>query len=289
MSKQEINPTYVGKNEGLVFKAPMKLFKMRSYADKDLNPEAMKELSKNVKKTFSGMQIAMNSHFGNENNHKTETSPEFWDDFGKKAKELGVDLIGYTPVNENYIFKNLKIYGKNAIVLGMEMNWEEIKKAPSVYCAIEAFKIYTELGEIVLQLTNYLKEEGYKSEAHHPFGGKMLYPYYAVAADLAIKGQIGIAMTPEFGLRQRWGIITTDADIPKKTKRDFSKLEEFCRNCGACIKNCKGGATFEKPIEKVKDSGIFTHIDRPKCMESLLNNNYCSVCLKICPKGHPKK
>lgn len=32
-------------------------------------------------------------------------------------------------------------------------------------------------------------------------------------------------------------------------------------------------------------SGIFTHIDRAKCMESLLNNNYCSNCLKVCPQG----
>jgi len=28
-------------------------------------------------------------------------------------------------------------------------------------------------------------------------------------------------------------------------------------------------------------SGIFTHIDRSKCMESLLNNNYCSNCLRV--------
>jgi ferredoxin len=65
-------------------------------------------------------------------------------------------------------------------------------------------------------------------------------------------------------------------------------MEDFCENCGVCIENCLGGATYDEPIEKVEGSGIFTHIDRSKCMESLLNNNYCSYCLKICPKGHKK-
>ncbi|TFG13672.1 MAG: 4Fe-4S dicluster domain-containing protein, partial [Promethearchaeota archaeon] len=87
--------------------------------------------------------------------------------------------------------------------------------------------------------------------------------------------------------RQRWAIISTDAEIPETSKRDFSKMKEFCVTCGACVKNCKGGAAFETPIEK--GGGIITHIDRSKCINSLLYNNYCSVCLKVCPQGKPKK
>jgi epoxyqueuosine reductase QueG len=102
-------------------------------------------------------------------------------------------------------------------------------------------------------------------------------------------GRNGLIITPEFGPRQRWAIISTDAEIPKSSKKDFSEMKEFCEKCGACIKNCKGGAAFEKPIEKVKGSGVITHIDRSKCIESLINNNYCSVCLKVCALGHPKK
>jgi len=69
-------------------------------------------------------------------------------------------------------------------------------------------------------------------------------------------------------------------------KVNLSDMEDFCENCGACIKNCLGGAIYEEPIEQSKGPGIVTHIDRSKYMESLLNNNYCSYCLKICPQGH---
>lgn len=285
----EIEPTYIGKNPGLEFIVPHELFKINLKSDRKIDPEVAKEFGNYISGTFKGFQRAIKTKLGNEKNTKTETSPEFWNNFEKKAKELGVDLIGYTPVNENYVFKKLKIYGKNAIVLGMEMSWDKIKTAPSVFCGLEAFKVYYELGEIVIELTNYLKEKGYKSEAHHPFGGKLLYPYHAVAAKLGIKGQNGLAITPEFGPRQRWGIISTDADIPESPERDFSEMENFCKKCGACIKNCGGGAAFEKPIEKVEGSGIITHIDRSKCIYSLVNNNFCSVCLKICSLGHPKK
>jgi len=284
---EKLEPTYIGKNDGLVFKSPKELFTM-SMGDM-MDRERAKKFSKYIRGTFKGFQNAMKTKDGNENNIKTETSPEFWQEFEKKAKEMGVDLIGYTPVDPNFIFKNLKIFGKNAIILGQEMLWAEIKTAPHVDCGIECFRVYQELGEMANKLTKYLKELGYKSEAHHPFGGKLLYPYHAVAAKLGIKGQNGLVITPEFGPRQRWAIISTDADISKSPERDFSEMKKFCESCGACVKNCKGKATLGKPIEKVKGSGVITHIERSSCIESLMNNNYCSVCLKICSLGHPKK
>lgn len=143
---------------------------------------------------------------------------------------------------------------------------------------MECFRVYDELGKATIDLTNYLKDKGYKSEAHHPFGGKLLFTAHAVAANLGIMGRNGLIITPEFGPRQRWSIITTDAEIPNTLQRNFDDMKEFCETCGSCVKNCKGGAAFEKPIEREKGSGIITHIDRSKCIQSLMKNNYCSVC-----------
>ena len=130
------------------------------------------------------------------------------------------------------VFKNLKIYGKNAIVLGQEMIWERIKTAPSVHCGLEAFRVYKELGEKVIELTNYLKEQGYKSEAHHPFGGKLLYTYHAVAAGLGAVGMNGLVVTPEFGPRQRWGIITPMQMFLRFQKKNLRKWKHFVINVG---------------------------------------------------------
>ncbi len=189
-------------------------------------------------------------------------------------------MVGYTPVNENYIFKDLKLYGKNTIVLGMEMEWEKIKEAPGVICEIELFRLYKELGDVTIKLGEFLKEQGYKSEVHHPFGGKLLYGPHAIAANLGILGRNGLILTPEFGPRQRWSIITTDAEIPKAKKSDFSEIKDFCEKCGACVRECKGGSIYETPIKK--ENGIITHIDRSKCIQSILDNNQCSYCLRIC-------
>jgi len=285
MEKEKVEPTYIGENEDLVFIVPKELFTMKLSTEQKLDRETAKEYSRYLTGTFKGFQKANKTKYQNGDNNKTETTPEFWIEFENLARENGIALIGYTPVLKNYIFKNLPIVGKNAIIFGMEMDWEKIKTAPSMHVSIESFRVYYELGEKTIELTRFLQEKGYKTEAHHPFGGKLLFTAHAVAAGLGIKGQNGLIISPEFGLRQRWSAITTDANIPETKKVDLSDMEDFCENCGTCVKSCLGGAIYEEPIEKVKDSGIFTHIDRAKCMESLLNNNYCSYCLKVCPQG----
>ena len=285
MATEKIEPTFVGENEDLVFVVPKELFTMKLSTEQKLDRETAKEYSKYLTGTFKGFQKANKTKYQNGDNNKTETTPEFWTEFENLAKEKGIELIGYTPVLENYIFKNLPIVGKNTIIFGMEMEWDKIKTAPSVHVSIEAFRVYYDLGEKTIELTRFLQEKGYKTEAHHPFGGKLLFTAHAVAAGLGIMGRNGLIISPEFGPRQRWSAITTDANIPETKKVDLSDMEDFCENCGVCIEKCLGGATYEEPIEKKKGSGIYTHIDRSKCMESLLNNNYCSYCLKICPQG----
>lgn len=283
-----IEPTYIGKNENLKFVVPRELFRMRLQSNEQVDKETANLFGKYIQNTFKGFQKGRETKYGNENNIKTDTTAEFWNEFEEKAKNLSVDLIGYTPIIEDFVFYNLKIYGSNCIILGMEMQWSRIKDAPSINCGVESFRVYYELGEITIQLTEFLKEKGYKSEAHHPFGGKLLFPPHAVAAGLGFMGRNGLVVTPEYGPRQRWAIISTDAKIPSSANKILNPLEEFCKNCGACVKGCKGEAAYDIPIFH-EDSPAITHIDRKKCIESLINNNYCSYCLKVCPLGSPKK
>jgi len=285
MSDAGIEPTYIGKNENLVFIVPKELFSMSLGSAEVLDRETAKLFSKYLRGTFKGFNLARKTKYGNENNKKTDVPSDFWENFENKAKELDVDLIGYTPVNENYVFKDLKVYGKNAIILGMEMKWDKIKEAPGAICEIELFRVYKVLGDVTIELAEYMKHLGYKSEAHHPFGGKLLYGPHVTTANLGIMGRNGLILSPEFGPRQRWSIITTDAEIPKTKERDFNELKDFCEKCGACVRECKGGSVYETPIEK--GNGVITHIDRSKCIQSILDNNYCSYCLRICmPSRH---
>jgi ferredoxin len=284
MPEIKIEPTYVGRNENLKFIIPKELFSMSSGPAETISRDLAKKFSKYIRGTFKGFQNSRKTKYGNENNKKTSTTPQFWKEFEAKANDLDVDLIGYIPVDERFVFYDLELYGKNAIVLGMEMKWDKIKTSPSAICEIEVFRVYKVLGDVTIELTEYLKSEGYKSEAHHPFGGKLLFGPHAVSAGLGVLGQNGLIITPEFGPRQRWSIITTDAEIPETQKKDYDALKEFCKNCGACIRECKGKAAYKVPLEH-EDAPNITHIDRSKCIQSILDNNYCSYCLKICPQG----
>ncbi len=281
----EIDPTYTGHNDGCVFVVPAKLLTMKLSGT--VPPADIKTFAQYINGTFQGFDVSRKTKFGNEGKIKTETTPQFWKEFEQEARKLGADLIGYTPVQENFIFKGMKVYGKNAIILAMELKWDAIKTAPGYKCGMEAFRVYNALGDVVLPMTNWLKERGFKAEAHHPFGGKLLYPAHAVAAGLGTVGRLGLVLTPEFGPRQRFGMITTDADLSKDMlRRDLSKVTHVCDKCMACVQNCPAG--LPQPTERVPKSGVITRIDRDACESQLVNNNYCSKCLKVCPAGRPK-
>ena len=222
-----MKPTYIGKNEGLKFNSDTRFFNFTSSQGEKLSREDARLFIEYINGTFKTWNLSRQTKYNNKNCTKSKTRSEFWQDFEKKAINMGVNLIGYIPVMEEYIFYDLKVYGKNAVILGQEMEWKPIKEAPSLLTAMESMRLQYVLGNTVIELTTYLQEQGYKSESHVPFGGKLLVPAHVVAAHLAIKGQNGITITPEFGPRQRWGIITTDAQIPETKKRDLSDLENF--------------------------------------------------------------
>ena len=109
------------------------------------------------------------------------------------------------------------------------------------------------MDSVAYKLTKFLEREGYetlpipgrgshyweKKKYHGPFS----FRHAAVAAGLASFGWSSLALTPEFGSRQRFiAIITTAPLTPGQP------LEESpCLNCFDCIKNCPAGAITKKP------------------------------------------
>ena len=283
---KKVKPTYKGKNIDCTFRGTTKLFDLTPQAGEVISRETAREFSRSIRNTFKTWNLARSSKYGNIDKNgdvlsRIETTPEFWKEFERLAKEKGVQIINYMPVMEEFVFYDIEVYGKNMIILGQEMLWDKIKTANSVLAATESMRLQDVLGNTTLELTEYLQERGYKAEAQVPFGGKVLVPPHIVAATLAIKGKAGLPITPEFGPRMRWGFITVDCDIPETKKRDLSELQAFCDGCNLCVEACLGDAIFEQPVEK--EGGILTHIDRDVCLETLRTQSYCSLCLKGCP------
>jgi epoxyqueuosine reductase len=76
-----------------------------------------------------------------------------------------------------------------------------------------------------------------------------------IAAYLAGLGEIGwskVLLTPQFGPRQRIGIVLTEAELEPDPIYDGPKL---CNRCMACVRSCPGGAISETEAVTVRLAG----------------------------------
>ena len=211
---------------------------------------------------------------------------DFWEEVEEQAKNLGIDLIGFAPVDENFMFEEdhvggIEVLYENAIVLGMEMDYEAIDAAPEPPAGVESLNIYAELGEATNKLTNFIRSKGYGAIACHPLGGPILYPAMAVKAGLGQIGTQGLLITKKFGPRQRLSMISVNATpLPEVSQENF-EIDEYCKKCKRCVQMCPVNAIYYEPI--IKENGIKTRIDGEKCIEYFYETTGCSICIKECP------
>ncbi len=239
-------------------------------------------LVKGIQKAKKDYEIELDKHAEGEK----LASKEFWDGIIDKSSSLGIDLIGFAPVDENFIFEKDQTTGieylyNNGIVLGMEMNFEAIDTAPGPDAGLEAQRIYAKLGIATNKLADFIRSKGYGAIACHPLGGPILYPAMAKKAGLGEIGRQGLLITKKFGPRQRLSLIATNAwPLPEKPRENL-KISEFCEKCGKCIRMCPVNAILEEPV--VNENGTLTRIDSSKCFEYFYQTAGCSVCIKTCP------
>jgi epoxyqueuosine reductase QueG len=211
---------------------------------------------------------------------------EFWEEVIEKSKSLGIDLIGFAPIDENLIFENDYIGGiellyDNGIILGMEMEYDAINTAPNPPAGLESLRIYAELGIATNNLADFIRSKGYRVIACHPLGGPILYPAMAVKAKLGEIGKQGLLITKKFGPRQRLSMISINAEPLPENPNNEAKISKYCEKCKRCVHFCPVKAIFEEPV--VKQNGIITRIDNEKCFEYFYETTGCSVCIEKCP------
>ena len=212
-------------------------------------------------------------------------------DVKEYAKQVGADLVGISSMDRfegapkqmdaRYIFPN----AESMIVLGFRIARGTLRgieegtlfsNYPSMgYAALN--QIY---GPMVLwKLTRFLEDEGHETipmlntnggEAVNPVTGKFRngwsravaegkpYPdvlvHFRLAAFMAGLGEIGwskLFLTPEFGPRQRFAIMLTDA----KLEPDPIYTGKICDHCKLCVKNCHGKAISMNESVKVTVAG----------------------------------
>ncbi len=209
----------------------------------------------------------------------------------KHAKSLGADLVGISPMSRfegapkqndaRYIFPN----AKSMIVLGFRIARGTLRGIEegtlfSTYPSMGYAALNQVYGPMVLwNLTRYLEDRGYETvpmlnanggEATNIVTGKFRegwsrpvaegkpYPdvlvHFRLAAYMAGLGEIGwskVFLTPEFGPRQRFVILLTDAEL----EPDPIYEGKICDHCKLCVKNCTGKAISKDESVKVTIAG----------------------------------
>jgi len=242
----------------------------------------MPKVFKTIRKAISGYKKEI-AEFPEE----IQAAPkEFWKEIREQATLLGIDLIGFAPIDENLIFEEdhvggIEVLYQNAVVLGMEMDYDAINTAPDPPAGVESMNIYAELGDATNKLTDFIRSKGYRAIACHPLGGPILYPAMAVKAGLGQIGTQGLLITKKFGPRQRLSIIAVNiAPLPESSEVKF-EIEAYCQKCKRCALMCPVSAIYDKP--NVNENGTVTRIDGEKCIQYFYETTGCSVCIKECP------
>jgi len=86
--------------------------------------------------------------------------------------------------------------------------------------------------------SNIWRYRGYKDLKEH-FAPDLSHRHAAVAAGLAEFGYSGLAITPEYGARQRFVTVITDAPLQPDP---LLPPGSACDNCMLCVKHCRSGA-----------------------------------------------
>jgi epoxyqueuosine reductase QueG len=95
--------------------------------------------------------------------------------------------------------------------------------------------------------SNIWRYKGYKDLTAH-FAPDMSHIYASVAAGLSELGYSGIAITPEFGARQRYISVITDAPLEPTPLLEPGSV---CDKCNLCVKNCRAHA-LSKELDGLK-------------------------------------
>jgi len=229
---------------------------------------------KGIKKTFGSLKLNPKSPV----NSISDTLLKELEDFCYKK---GVGMIGYAKVPPEFLFQEKAVIFANAIVLVMEMDKVKIDQAPHKDTLIEIHQTYRDLGVVANKLANFLRSHGFSAQSSHPLEGVALYPRLGKLANLGWEGRHGLLITPKFGPRVRiTAVFTSIANLPFAEENTHGWIDDYCINCGLCIRKCPEGAILQTPIQK--EGGLKTHIIWTKCFPYFLDQHGCSICIKEC-------
>lgn len=243
-------------------------------------------------------------------------------DVTKKVKqfvrEQGLDLVGIastarldelTPAGYNRP-KDLLPESKSTIVMALRWNDALVDGLPEIRPMYSRMMIMMNnlLDTTVLKISHFLQEKGFLAMPIHasdPYDlidlkGVISHKHAAVQAGLGEFGLNNLLLTPQFGPRQRFAQILTDAELIPDKPIDQNLCRAMTPKCRfACINVCPYGYIpnkYKKDPKVMKKTSVEgVAIDKQGCsyyqdrgLPKMGRNGYtyrCGLCITACPVG----
>jgi epoxyqueuosine reductase len=223
----------------------------------------------------------------------------------KKAESLSFDLFGvadplcseFQRAPEGHRPQDYLPSVKSVIVLGVRVIDSILQTTPSGIYSKHYDTLNELLGLGVYNLVKWLEDKGYRSMTfpetdsyailwkQYNAGYTGFVPCFnhmavAVAAGLGKLGTCGVVLTKQYGARQRWISVITEAPLThgEEMKEELCLKKQESKSCGRCIEAC--------PIQAIS---LNTETDVRRCWinwTGLRDKGLaCGVCIKVCPVG----
>ena len=152
-----------------------------------------------------------------------------------------------------------------------------------------SFMSYSASGFIACILADYIRRLGYPARAHHARNYQVVLPPILLWAGLGEFSRMGeCVLHPFLGPRFKAAVVTTDLPMTVDKPIDFG-LQDFCRKCKKCARECPSGAISDGG--KVMYNGYERWpVDVKRCTAMRVANQKgcgCGTCLKVCPWNKP--
>ncbi|MFC2001345.1 reductive dehalogenase [Chloroflexota bacterium] len=222
------------------------------------------------------------------------------DQIRRVARYIGADLVGITKLDMRWVYSHhfMAATGeskpveiderfKYVIVMGLEMNHDMMKTAPSALQNAETLRTYSRMAYTVSAVAQFIRLLGYN--AIPALNDTALSVPLAIDAGLGQLGRQGLLITPQFGPRQRLCKVITDLPLLPDHPIEFG-VTEFCSACLKCARECPSQAISREGLTTDTSSisnnpGVMKWpLSAEKCRNywSQVGTN-CGICIRVCP------
>lgn len=218
----------------------------------------------------------------------------------RAARLFGASLVGICELDRRWLYSHVSddLTGEHrqleipdrfrfAIAMAVEMDYALIQTSPAGGAAAATGLGYSRMAFVAGLLAQFIRNLGYGAI---PCGNDTALSIpIAVEGGLGELGRNGLLVTEKFGPRVRLCKVFTDLPLAPDQPHFFG-VEEFCRVCLKCARDCPSRAISSGPrtpeaLNVSTNPGVLKWpVNGEQCFKYWVANGLdCANCIRVCP------